>query len=127
MNYRINPRTIHPPAAKYAHGVLSRGFDQILHSSGVVPVDVEGNTPENIGEQAMLVWKNIGEILKEAHMGITDIVSVTTYVVLDQDLQAVMKVRDEQLDQHRAASTLVTVPELAQDQWKMEISIIAVK
>ena len=112
MNYRINPRTIHPPAAKYAHGVLSRGFDQILHSSGVVP---------------MLVWKNIGEILKEAHMGITDIVSVTTYVVLDQDLQAIMKVRDEHLDQHRAASTLVTVPELAQDQWKMEISIIAVK
>ena len=127
MNYRINPRTIHPPAAKYAHGVLSRGFDQILHSSGVVPVDVEGNTPENISEQAMLVWKNIREILKEAHMGITDIVSVTTYVVLDQDLQAIMKVRDEHLDQHSAASTLVTVPELAQDQRKMEISIIAVK
>ncbi|MEG3587228.1 MAG: RidA family protein, partial [Actinomycetota bacterium] len=124
---RINPRTIHPPAAKYAHGVLSRGFDQILHSSGVVPVDVEGNTPENIGDQATLVWKNIEEILKEAHMGITDIVSVTTYVVLGQDLQEIMKVRDDHLKRHRAASTLVTVPELAQEQWKMEISIIAVK
>jgi enamine deaminase RidA (YjgF/YER057c/UK114 family) len=127
MNYRINPRTIHPPAAKYAHGVLSRGFDQILHSSGIVPVDIDGNTPEKIDDQATLVWKNIVEILKEAHMEVTDIVSVTTYVVLDQDLQAVMEARDDHLKQHRAASTLVTVPELAQDQWKMEISIIAVK
>ena len=74
-----------------------------------------------------MVWKNILEILKEAHMEVTDIVSVTTYVVIDQDLQAVMEARDDHLKQHRAASTLVTVPELAQDQWKMEISIIAIK
>ena len=127
MNYRINPRTIHPPAAKYSHAVLSTGFEKILHSSGVVPVDSEGITPELIGDQANLIWKNIGEILSEAHMEVSDIVEVTTYVVNNRDLQVVMESRDAHLKGHRAASTLVTVSELAQEQWKMEISIVAVK
>lgn len=127
MNYRINPRTIHPPAARYSHAVLSTGFEKILHSSGVVPVDSEGITPEYIGDQANLIWKNIGEILSEAHMEVSDIVEVTTYVVDNRDLQVVMESRDAHLKGHRAASTLVTVSELAQEQWKMEISIVAVK
>ena len=127
MNYRINPRTIHPPAAKYSHAVLSTGFEKILHSSGVVPVDSEGITPEHIGDQANLIWNNIGEILSEAHMEVSDIVEVTTYVVNNRDLQVVMESRDTHLKGHRAASTLVTVSELAQEQWKMEISIVAVK
>lgn len=127
MNYRINPRTIHPPAAKYSHAVLSTGFQKILHSSGIVPVDSEGITPEHIGDQANLIWKNIGEILREAHMEVSDIVEVTTYVVNNRDLQVVMESRDAHLKGHRAASTLVTVSELAQEQWKMEISIVAVK
>ena len=125
MNYRINPRTINPPAAKYAHAVLSTGFEKILHTSGVVPVDVDGETPDEIAAQANLIWKNIDAILTEAHMKATDIVSVTTYAVVGEDLKVIMEARDLYFQSHRASSTLVTVPQLARPEWKMEISEVA--
>jgi enamine deaminase RidA (YjgF/YER057c/UK114 family) len=56
---------------------------------------------------------------------------MTTYVVagdqLRERLDAVMGVRDEVLGDHRAASTLVTVPALARAEWLVEISLIAAK
>jgi enamine deaminase RidA (YjgF/YER057c/UK114 family) len=38
-----------------------------------------------------------------------------------------MGVRDEVMGDHRAASTLVTVPALVRAEWLMEISLIAAK
>ena len=58
-------------------------------------------------------------------MAVDDIVSVTTYVVAGEDLRPVMAARDTALGDHRAASTLVTVPELAQSTWRLEVAIIA--
>ena len=55
----------------------------------------------------------------------SDIVSVTTYVVEGEELGPVMAARDQALGMHRAASTLVTVPSLAQPAWKLEIAIVA--
>ena len=62
-------------------------------------------------------------------MAATDVVSVTTYVVVDHlaDLPAVMAARDHHLGGHRVASTLVTVPALARKEWKMEIALVAAK
>ena len=39
----------------------------------------------------------------------------------------VMNSRDQQLGDHKPASTLVVVPELAKEEWKMEIAVVAVK
>ena len=127
MNYQINPRVISPPAANYSHAVLSTNPEKILHTSGVVPVTIDGSTPVAIRDQADLVWLNITEILREAHLELSNIVSITTYVVSGNDLGEVMKSRDQQLGDHKPASTLVVVPELAKEQWKMEISVVAVK
>ena len=127
MNYQINPRVISPPAANYSHAVLSTNPEKILHTSGVVPVTADGSTPVAIRDQADLVWLNITEILREAHLELSNIVSITTYVVSGNDLGEVMNSRDQQLGNHKAASTLVVVPELAKEQWKMEISVVAVK
>ena len=127
MNYQINPRVINPPAANYSHAVLSTNPEKILHTSGVVPVTADGSTPVAIRNQADLVWLNITEILREAHLELSNIVSITTYVVSGNDLGEVMKSRDQQLGDHKPASTLVVVPELAKEQWKMEISVVAVK
>ncbi|MFM7746162.1 MAG: RidA family protein, partial [Actinomycetota bacterium] len=92
---------------------------------------VDGTTPDAIGAQAELVWRNIAGILAEANMELCDIASVTTYVVatprLADDLREVMAARDAALQGHLAASTLVTVPALARPEWKMEIAVIAAK
>jgi 2-iminobutanoate/2-iminopropanoate deaminase len=125
MNRQISPTSIASPAANYAHAVLSEQPTRWLHTSGVVPTAPDGSTPDDVGEQASVVWRNIAAMLDDANMDPTDIVSVTTYAVVGEPLGPIMAVRDVFLDGHLAASTLVTVPELAQPQWRMEVAIVA--
>jgi len=125
MNRTLMPSTIAPPAAKYAHAVLSDGAGRLLHTAGVVPIAPDGSVPAGIGEQAAVVWSNIGVILDSAGMAITDIVSVTTYVVVGEDLGPVTAARDAAFGGHLAASTLVTVPALVRPEWKVEVAVVA--
>jgi enamine deaminase RidA (YjgF/YER057c/UK114 family) len=121
----IRPADIAAPAANYAHAVVTENATRWLHTSGVVPVAPDGSTPDALADQAALVWTNIAAMLREADMAPADIVSVTTYVVVGQDLATVMAARDTALGGHRAASTLVTVPALARPEWRMEIAVVA--
>lgn len=123
----IRPADIAAPAANYAHAVLTERTGRWLHTSGVVPVAPDGSTPEGIAEQAGVVWANIAAMLRDADMGPFDIVSVTTYVMVGEDLSSVMAARDAALDGHRAASTLVTVPALARPEWRMEVAVVATR
>ena len=125
MNREIQPPNLAPPAAAYAHAILSVNPGRLLHTSGVVPIQTNGSVPADIADQAGVVWSNLGAILSEAKMKVTDVVSVTTYVVAGQPLAPVMAARDAALGGHRAASTLVTVPALARPEWLMEIALVA--
>jgi 2-iminobutanoate/2-iminopropanoate deaminase len=125
VNRSINPTSLAPPAANYHHAVVIEAPTRWLHTSGVVPTAPDGTTPAGVGEQATVVWQNIAAMLDDAQMSRNDIVSVTTYVVVGQPLGPVMAARDAFLGDHRAASTLVTVPELARPEWQMEVAIVA--
>jgi enamine deaminase RidA (YjgF/YER057c/UK114 family) len=125
MNRAVMPSTIAPPAANYAHAMVSPAGSRLLHTSGVVPIGRDGTVPEALGEQASVVWANLAAIVAEAGMAITDVVSVTTYVVAGQPLGDVMAARDGALGGHRAASTLLVVPQLARPEWKLEIALVA--
>ena len=124
-SYEIRPEGISPPAANYAHARLTVAATRWLHTSGVVPVATNGTVPTDLVEQAEVVWSNIAAMLDEADMNSTDVVSVTTYVTPGHDLGPVMAVRDRVLGQHRAASTLVVVAQLARPEWLIEIAIVA--
>lgn len=127
----IQPAHMAPPAAKYAHGIKVSNPQDMVFTSGVVPTMPDGTVPPTIEGQARVVWANLIEILRAGGMAVTDIVSITTYVVasdsLSDSLATVMAVRDEVMGEHRAASTLVTVPALARVEWLMEISLVAAK
>ena len=127
----IRPEHMAAPAARYAHAVSVEGAERFIFTSGVVPTMSDGTVPPSIEGQARVVWANLLELLKESGMGVSNIASITTYVVagdqLSDRLAAVMGVRDEVMGEHRAASTLVTVPALARAEWLMEISLIAAK
>jgi 2-iminobutanoate/2-iminopropanoate deaminase len=129
MNREIMPTSIAPPAANYAHAVLSEHAGNLLHVSGVVAVRADGTIPDDVADQAAVIWSNIFAILAAADMTVADIVSITTYVVVDfmACLPEVMAARDSALDGHRAASTLVTVPALARPAWKMEVAVVAAR
>jgi len=127
----VRPEHLAPPAAKYAHAVRVEGPATMVFTSGVVPTMPDGTVPSSLEGQARCVWANLIEILRASGLGISDVVSITTYVVtresLSADLAAVMAVRDEVMGDHRAASTLVTVPALARPEWSMEIALVAAR
>jgi 2-iminobutanoate/2-iminopropanoate deaminase len=125
VHREIRPASIAPPAANYAHAVLTQGASRWLHTSGVVPTCPDGSVPDDLVEQAETVWANIGAVLAEAGMRPADVVSVTTYVVIGEELALVMGARDRFLDGRRVASTLVTVPALARPEWRIEIAVVA--
>ena len=124
-NHPVHPDDLAPPVANYAHAVVSTATTRWLHTSGVVPVQPDGEVPADLIDQAKTIWTNIVSMLKAAEMSSDDIVSVVTYVVPGLDLAPVMAVRDEVLGSTLAASTLLVVAELAQPAWKMEIAIVA--
>ncbi len=125
MNTEISPQTIAQPAANYAHAVLVTNPARTLHMSGVVPISPDGTVPQSLVEQTEVVWANITAILTEASMVLTDIVSITTYIIDGEPVSEAMAVRDRILGGHRVASTLVAVPALARPVWRIEISVIA--
>lgn len=123
----VQPADIAPPAANYAHAVLTTDATRWLHTSGVVPVAPDGTVPEGVAAQAETVWQNLLAILRAADMPLDSVVSVTTYVTsgVGDGLGAVMAARDAALAGRRVASTLVTVPALAQPVWLVEIALVA--
>ena len=125
MNRQIAPVDLAPPAANYAHAVVSIGSARMLHTSGAVATRSDGSVPDDLAEQAQVIWASLLAMVEEAEMEVADIVSITTYVVVGNDLSVVMAARDRVMGEHRAASTLVPVPALAQPKWKMEIAIVA--
>lgn len=125
MHREIRPDAIAPPAANYAHAILTEATGRWLHTSGVVPTRPDGSVPSELADQAGTVWANIGAMLADAGMGPVDVVSVTTYVVVGEELAPVMAARDAFLGGRRVASTLVTVPALARPEWRMEIAVVA--
>ncbi len=125
MKKEIRPENIAAPAANYAHAILTTEESRWLHTSGVVPIAQDGSTPADFETQLTVIWQNISAMLKNASMRPNDIVSVTTYVVPDQNLTMLMNHRDSALDNHKAASTLVIVASLAKPEWLVEISVVA--
>ena len=128
MQRPVMPAALGAPAATYAHAVLVERPTRWLHTSGIVPRDADGATPEGVAAQARLVWANIAALLEDAGMAPADVVSVTTYVVvsaMSHGLGEAMAERDAFLGGRRVASTLVTVPALAQPQWLLEIAVVA--
>lgn len=121
----LSPQGIAPPAARYAHARLTENAGRWLHTSGVVPIAPDGSVPEELADQAEVIWASIGVMLADAGMTPADVVSVTTYVTTGHDLAPVMAARDKALGGSLAASTLVVVPELARSEWLMEIAVIA--
>jgi enamine deaminase RidA (YjgF/YER057c/UK114 family) len=127
MNLEVIPAKTAQTASHYAHAVVTTHPQRILHTSGIAPINAEGMVPDGIEDQSRVVWTNLLEILAESEMDITDVVSVTTYVVVGRPIGAVLVARDRALKGHRAASTVVMVSQLLRPEWLIEIALVAAK
>jgi 2-iminobutanoate/2-iminopropanoate deaminase len=124
---RLNPNAIHPPFAKYAHGVEVAPGSRMVFCSGQLGIDRDGVIPEDVESQARLCFRAIDAILGEASMSLTDLVRINAYVSSDQYLGGYMKVRDEFMSNPPPSSTLLVVHGFARPEFKIEIEAVAAR
>lgn len=112
------------PAAigPYSQGIIANGF---LFASGQIPINpatgaIEGET---ITEQAELVMKNIGEILKEAGTTYENVVKTTCFLAEMADFAAFNSVYEKYFTE-KPARSCVAVKQLPKDVL-CEVEVIA--
>jgi 2-iminobutanoate/2-iminopropanoate deaminase len=124
---RLNPDAIHPPFAKYAHGVEVEPGARIVFCSGQLGIGRDGVVPDDVESQARLCFRAIAAILAEASMSLDDLVRLNAYVASAQYLGGYMKVRDEFVGKPPPASTLIVVQGFARPEFKVEIEAVAAR
>jgi 2-iminobutanoate/2-iminopropanoate deaminase len=124
---RLNPNSIHPPFANYAHGVEIAAQARIVFCSGQLGIDRHGVIPDEVEAQARLCFRAVGAILEEAGMTLADVVRLNAYVASAEYLSSYMKVRDEFVSTPPPASTLMIVQGFARPEFKIEIEAVAAR
>jgi 2-iminobutanoate/2-iminopropanoate deaminase len=98
-----------------------------LMTSGTPGLDAQGTMPADFATQATLAWENIMRILREADMGIADVVKVTQSLLRRQDLEAYRPIRERFLGEARPALMLSFVQELVWPGMLIELEVVACK
>ncbi len=125
---RINPADVaEPMGGVYSHGIVVPPGAALLFTAGQVGVKKDGSIPPDMADQAKVVWDNLVAILRDAGMGVTDIVKMTAFVVGKDNFPKYAEVRKQYLAGHRAASTAYFVPALVRPEMLIEVEIIAAK
>jgi 2-iminobutanoate/2-iminopropanoate deaminase len=119
------PGALHPPFARYSHGMEVPSGWRILFASGQLGITREKHVPEDAAGQAELCFRAIGEILKSAGMGFADIVRINAFVTDRAHLKDYMAVRDRYVADPPPASTLMIVSGFAQEVYKVEVEVVA--
>ena len=119
------PSTISAPSSAYSHGVAAPADSRWLHISGQVGLNADGTLAGDGAAQMAACWQRIFTILDDAGMAKENIVKVTAFVTDAALVGTYREVRDQHLDGHLTASTLLIVAGLAHPDWVVEIEAVA--
>jgi 2-iminobutanoate/2-iminopropanoate deaminase len=122
-----NPSCVHAPLGLYSHTASVPEGTELLFISGQLGVRLDGTTPSSIEEQADQVFSNIVALLGAHDLRPTDIIKLTTFMVVGQDGDAVRASRLRHLGSHRPTSTAVFVSQLVDPAWLVEVEAVAAK
>jgi enamine deaminase RidA (YjgF/YER057c/UK114 family) len=109
----------------YAHGMMAEGAGRWLHLSGQIGIAPDGTAREGCEAQTRQAFENIIACLREADMTLDNVVMLRIYLTNRDDLAALRKVRGEMFGDRVCPSTLVYVAGLVQEQWVVELEIVA--
>ena len=123
----LNPATIAPPFARYAHGIEVPAGARLVATSGQLGLAPDGTVPEGSEAQADLCFANIDAILAEAGASRADVVRINAFVTGRAHMPGYMAARDRWLaDQTRLpASTLVIVAGFTRPEFVVEVEVLA--
>ena len=125
LMYPITPSSIHPPFARYSHGVEVPTGSRLVYCSGQLGISPSAEIPEEVDAQTALCFENISAILAEVGLDLSSIVRINAYVTDRTYLKDYMKVRDRLFDDPLPASTLMIVSGFANEAFKVEIEVVA--
>ncbi len=123
----LNPSSIAPPFARYAHGVeVPEGYRLIL-TSGQLGLAADGTIPDDTAAQAEICFANIAAILGEAGAGPADVVRINAFVTGREHMAAYMATRDTWLSEveRLPASTLMIVSGFTRPEFTVEVEALA--
>lgn len=125
----LNPSTIRPPFAAYAHGVEVPAGARLVVTSGQLGIRADDSVPVDARAQADLCFANCTEILAEAGMRPRDAIRITAFVTDRSHMAAYMAARDAWLIgcPRLPVSTLVIVSGFTRPEFLVEVEVTAAK
>lgn len=113
------PKAIGP----YSQAVIAGGF---LFASGQIPLDPATGELVSGGIEASAerIFENLEAVLRQAGLGLADVVRTTVYLTRAEDFPAVNAVYARRFGDHRPARSTVTVASLPKGA-PLEIDLIA--
>jgi enamine deaminase RidA (YjgF/YER057c/UK114 family) len=123
----LNPNSLHPPFARYAHGRSRADISRLILTSGQLPIRKDGSIPEGAEAQAALCFENIAAILAEAGAGAADVLRVNAFVTQREHMAGYMAARDAFFAKCPIppASTLVIVSGFTRPEFLVEVEVTA--
>lgn len=123
----LQPPTIAPPFAAYAHGVEVPAGARLVVTSGQLALRPDGSVPEGARAQADLCFANCAAILAQAGMTPADVIRINAFVTDRAHMAAYMAARDEWLAgvSRLPASTLVIVTGFTRAEFLVEVEVTA--
>ncbi|MDW3206274.1 MAG: RidA family protein [Alphaproteobacteria bacterium] len=118
---RYNPSGIAAPASNYSQGVAIRAESRRVVVSGQIGVKPDGTLEQSSEDQMRRCWTNLFAVLAEEGLGKEDLIKVTVFLTRPQDVSLYRQIRDEMLEGHAPASTLLIVAGLAMPELTVEI------
>jgi 2-iminobutanoate/2-iminopropanoate deaminase len=125
MPVKINTTEAPAPFSQYSQAMRVSAGKDLVFVSGQVGVDLEGNLADSEKGQHKQCWRNVLAILADQGLGPKDIIEMTVYITTQDGVPLYREVRDEMLQGHEAASTLLVISGLANPDWLVEIAVIA--
>lgn len=122
----INPRMLAAPAGGFAHGIVHSSKARRLITSGQVGLSPDGTLPEDVGGQMEQAFDNLEIILREAGMGVGDLVRLKLFCTVPGSAGIFRQMREKRLGPHRVTASYLEVAGLASPEYLIELEAEAV-
>jgi enamine deaminase RidA (YjgF/YER057c/UK114 family) len=113
------------PFSNYSQAIEVAPGSRHVFVAGQVGARPDGSIADDPEEQHRLAWTNVLAILKATGMDHRNIVDGHVYITDRAHIELYRKVRDEILQGHKPAATLLVVAGLANSRLAVEVSVIA--
>jgi len=123
----FNPNTMAAPVGAYSQCVRVKAGSELLYIAGQVGLRPDGTLPTTVQEQAAEAFANITRALAAADMTPANLVKINTYLVTGQPVEAVRNARTAAFGDARPASTLITIPQLVDPKYLIEVEAVAAR